>query len=90
MTNQSLTSVLLYCLCEQEASVSVDSPAMTSIDILGGLVEFVPETQFLFFAPVSRSWKTAWGRRSTCTSIHVVAYTLGAAFRGRLSRYVGR
>lgn len=41
---------------------------MTKIDVLRCLVEFVPEKQFLFFAPVSSSWKAAWGLRSQLTS----------------------
>lgn len=41
---------------------------LDSRDIVGVLVRFVPEKQFLFFAPVSRSWRAAWGRRSTVTA----------------------
>lgn len=46
----------------------MESRAMTSGDILGCLVEFVPNKHFLFFGPVSKSWKTAWGERPTTTS----------------------
>lgn len=45
----------------------MESPAMTSQDMLGWLLEFVSEEQFLFFAPVSSSWKAAWGQRPTLT-----------------------
>ncbi|CAM9422068.1 unnamed protein product, partial [Hapterophycus canaliculatus] len=38
----------------------MESPAVTHMDILGTLLLFVPEKQFLFFAPVSRSWRDAW------------------------------
>ena len=41
---------------------------MTNTDVLSCLVEFVAEKQFLFFAPVSRSWRTAWGKRPSSTS----------------------
>ena len=41
---------------------------MTNVDIVRCLARFVPDKQFLFFAPVSRSWKDAWGERATVTS----------------------
>lgn len=47
---------------------------MTSADILSHLVGFVSDKQFLFFAPVSRSWKGAWGQRRALTS-YVTAET---------------
>lgn len=46
----------------------MESPAMTNMDVLGFLVEMVPLTQFLFFAPVSSSWRTTWGQRPAWTS----------------------
>lgn len=48
--------------------VAMESPAMTNLDILGRLVLFVPEKQFLFFSPVSKAWRAAWGTRRTLTS----------------------
>lgn len=47
---------------------------MTNMDIVRGLARFVPDKQFLFFAPVSRSWRDAWGERATVTS-WVTPYT---------------
>lgn len=41
---------------------------MTNLDILGTLVQFVPETQFMFFATVSRGWRSVWGQRRKVTS----------------------
>lgn len=34
---------------------------MTHMDILSVLVDFVSEDRYLFFAPVSRAWRAAWG-----------------------------
>eukprot|EP00752_Nemacystus_decipiens_P005755 g5206.t1 len=51
-----------------------ESPVTTSADILSHLVQFVSEKQFLFFAPVSKSWKAAWGQRSAFTN-YVTAET---------------
>ena len=47
---------------------------MTNADILSHLVQFVLDKQFLFFAPVCRSWKAAWGQRRPLTS-YVTAET---------------
>lgn len=41
---------------------------MTKVDVLSCLVEFVASKQFLFFAPLSSSWKVAWGQRPKMTS----------------------
>lgn len=41
---------------------------MTNLEILGTLVEFVPDTQFMFFGAVSRGWRSVWGERPTATS----------------------
>lgn len=39
------------------------------MDVLrSSLVSFVPDKQFLFFAPVCRDWRAAWGQRSTLTN----------------------
>lgn len=46
----------------------MESRAMTSDDIICYLVGLVPESNFLFFGPVSKSWKTAWGPRPKSTS----------------------
>ncbi|CAM9811930.1 unnamed protein product, partial [Scytosiphon promiscuus] len=43
-------------------------PAMTNVDVLGCMVVYVPEKQFLFFAPACRAWRAAWGQRPTLTS----------------------
>ncbi|CAN0206303.1 unnamed protein product [Ectocarpus sp. 4 AP-2014] len=39
-----------------------------NVDLLRSIVSFVSEKQFLFFAPVSRAWRKAWGRRPAVTS----------------------
>lgn len=33
------------------------------------MLDFVPKKQYLFFAPVSSSWKAAWGRRLSLTQV---------------------
>lgn len=45
-----------------------ESAALTRLDVLGTLVQFVPEKQFLFFATVSRGWRSVWGQRPKTTS----------------------
>lgn len=42
--------------------------AMTDPTALRSLAQFVPDTQFLFFATVCRGWRAAWGARPTLTS----------------------
>eukprot|EP00903_Cladosiphon_okamuranus_P021167 g19443.t1 len=44
------------------------SPTMTNSDILRLLAEYIPDNQFLFFAPVSRPFREAWASRPTTTS----------------------
>ncbi|CAN0362526.1 unnamed protein product [Ectocarpus fasciculatus] len=39
-----------------------------NVDLLRNVVCFVAEKQFLFFAPVSRAWREAWGHRPAITS----------------------
>ncbi|CAM9720268.1 unnamed protein product, partial [Scytosiphon promiscuus] len=52
----------------QETDPAVESAALSTEDILGHLVEFVPDKQFFFFALVSRSWKAVWAPRLPRTS----------------------
>ena len=47
---------------------SMNNGVMTNVDILRSLSLFVGDKQFLFFAPVSRGWRNAWGQRPTVTS----------------------
>lgn len=79
----------------------MENPAMTNEDIIGCLVEFVSKKQFLFFAPVSRTWVAAWGQRPTLTrfvtpdtslSQMQYSFTCGEVVRGsgtcmRLAQY---
>lgn len=48
----------------------MEHPALTNADILHSLLEFVDVNQYIFFAPVSTSWREAWGlhRRRTVSS----------------------
>lgn len=41
---------------------------MSSLDSVRSALAFVPEKQFLLFAPVSRIWREAWGKRSAITN----------------------
>lgn len=51
------------------SSSSVDGRlAVSNPDILGLIVQFVYEKQFLFFAPVSTAWRAAWAPRASVTS----------------------
>ncbi|CAM9721664.1 unnamed protein product [Ectocarpus sp. 12 AP-2014] len=62
---------------------------MTNMDIVRGLVRFMPDKQFLFFAPVSRSWRDAWGERATVTSWvtpHTTPFQLQYSFACGLAR----
>lgn len=43
------------------------NPLLEGVDITSYLAEFVEENRYLFFALVSRGWRTAWGRRPTVT-----------------------
>ncbi|CAM9268321.1 unnamed protein product [Ectocarpus fasciculatus] len=45
-----------------------DLPAAIGPDILSQMAEFVGDKQYLFFAPVSKDWRSAWGGRPTVTS----------------------
>lgn len=45
----------------------MENPLMEGGDITSYLLEFVDDNEFLFFALVSRGWRTAWGRRPTVT-----------------------
>lgn len=47
----------------------VENSALINRDVLGVLIEFVPKRRFFFVAPVSKSWREAWGRRATLTSV---------------------
>ncbi|CAB1096871.1 unnamed protein product [Ectocarpus sp. CCAP 1310/34] len=48
--------------------VRTENVAVTNMDIVRGLARFVADKQFLFFAPVSRSWRARGGsgRRFAC------------------------
>ncbi|CAM9450385.1 unnamed protein product [Pylaiella littoralis] len=52
----------------KRARMARESSAMTNMDILASLLQFVPDKRFLFFASVSRSWRKAWGKRGTLTA----------------------
>lgn len=53
---------------DDPSSIGQGRPAISNVDILRLLVQFVDEDQFFFFAPVSRAWRTAWEPRPTVTS----------------------
>lgn len=40
---------------------------MTKADLISGVAEFVDDTEFFFFASVSRGWRSSWGDRPTIT-----------------------
>lgn len=52
---------------EEEEEVG-ELSAMTNPVVLRSLAQFVPATQFLFFAPVCQRWRAAWGERPALTS----------------------
>lgn len=52
--------------CTTNATV-VERPAMSGRDVISTMLQFVPEGQFLFVAPVSRTWREGWGKRPTVT-----------------------
>ncbi|CAM9839713.1 unnamed protein product, partial [Scytosiphon promiscuus] len=68
----------------RNADIAMESPAVKNPDLLGCLVDFVSDKQFLFFATVSRSWRAAWGQRPTLTSFvtpDTSAFQLQHSFR---------
>lgn len=54
--------------CGHESCAMTKNVPLTNMDILRRIVDFVPPSQFLFFAPVSRSWREAWEKRPKPTS----------------------
>lgn len=50
----------------QEAS-SVENPLQTKTDIISHVAEFVQDNQYLFFASVSKDWRSRWGQRPKVT-----------------------
>ncbi|CAM9453495.1 unnamed protein product [Ectocarpus sp. 6 AP-2014] len=51
-----------------EDAFEPELPAAIGPDILSQMAEFVGDKQYLFFAPVSHDWRSAWGGRPTVTS----------------------
>lgn len=51
------------------ALIVEEPPAMSNASVLRLVVQFVPENQFFWFAPVCRGWRAAWGERPTVTRI---------------------
>lgn len=56
------------CVRNGTGEIPMENAAIANVDILCYLVQFVDDTQFLFVAPISRAWRTAWGERATVTS----------------------
>lgn len=50
-------------------SSTMEHPALSNADILHNLLGFVDANQYIFFAPVSTTWRAAWGlqQRQTVT-----------------------
>eukprot|EP00903_Cladosiphon_okamuranus_P018586 g17109.t1 len=53
---------------EAEEAKEEGSRAMAHPAALRSLAQFVPDTQYLFFATVCKGWRAAWGDRPTLTS----------------------
>lgn len=80
-----------------KASIFEENPAETNEDVVGQLVEFAPRKSFLFFTPVSKTWRAAWGQapaRETVTSqvspdssVSSCWRASNAASRGAVRRY---
>lgn len=51
-----------------EHAFEPELPAAIGPDILSQMAGFVGDKQYLFFAPVSKDWRSAWGGRPTVTS----------------------
>lgn len=49
------------------ADVVVGSPLATNDDVIARVADFAGRGQYLFFAPVSRRWRDAWGARPRVT-----------------------
>lgn len=68
----------------------VKNPALDSFDVICTFLQFVPEKQFLFFAPVSKAWRRGWGKRPAVTNWVTadtsrparVKHGLGVAWKG--------
>ncbi|CAM9676557.1 unnamed protein product, partial [Scytosiphon promiscuus] len=43
------------------------SNALTNADVVSNVADFSVPGQFIFLAPVSRTWREAWGKRPTAT-----------------------
>ncbi|CAN0465227.1 unnamed protein product [Laminaria digitata] len=47
--------------------VVAGSPLATNADVINRVAELAGRGQYLFFAPVSRRWRDAWGERPRVT-----------------------
>ncbi|CAM9351245.1 unnamed protein product, partial [Ectocarpus fasciculatus] len=71
---------------------SASSSAMTNRNILLGVAQFIPDNQFLFFAPVAKGWRAAWQRPTVTahvtpnTSMSQLQYSFGCGLPRNVAR----